>query len=316
MLECQTQTTSKSEKSDPFVVIGIPAFNEEKTIGRVVLQALSHADRVVVCDDGSDDLTADIAEGLGAVIVRHENNMGYGAAIRSLFRTAIDLDADILVTLDADGQHDPADVPALIKPIVFDNVDMVVGSRLISDSKAASMPWHRRAGVKFITRLTNGHSKEKGVKDGQSGLRAYGRRAMENLTTFENGMGVSAEILISARKKGLGIREIPCSCVYNNGVRTSTQNPIRHGVDVVASIARLVVEDKPLAILGVPGVLCLIVGVFFGIWMLQVYAVDRLIVTNIALASIGFLLIGFFLLSTATTLYAIKRLAQKINGSK
>ncbi len=314
MLECQPQTKDRPREDKPFVVVGIPAFNEEKSIGRVVLQAMSHADRVVVCDDGSDDLTADIAEGLGAFVVRHDCNRGYGAAIRSLFKTAVKLGADILVTLDADGQHDPADVPMLTKQILVDNADMVVGSRFIDASKAAGMSWHRRAGVKFITRLTNGQSKNNGVKDGQSGLRAYNRKAIENLTTSENGMGASAEILMNARKQGLRIREISCSCIYNNGLRTSTQNPIRHGMDVVASIARLVVEDKPLAMLGVPGVVCLIIGVFFGVWMLQVYAVDRLIVTNIALASIGFLLIGFFLLSTATTLYAIKRLADKINN--
>jgi hypothetical protein len=133
--------------------------------------------------------------------------------------------------------------------------------------------------------------------------------------TFEDGMGISAEILINARKKDLKICEVPCSCVYNNGARTSTQNPVKHGVDVVTSIIRLVVEDKPFVMLGIPGVLCLVVGVFFAIWLLQIYAVEHHIITNIVLASMAFLLTGFFLISSAITLYAIKRLAEKISKS-
>jgi hypothetical protein len=130
---------------------------------------------------------------------------------------------------------------------------------------------------------------------------------------FEDGMGISAEILINARKLGLKVCEVPCSCSYDNGAETSTHNPVKHGVDVVASIIKLVVEDKPLTMLGMPGILCLIAGALFGVWMLQIYAEEHQITTNIALASIGFLMIGFFCLSTAITLYAISRLARKTN---
>jgi len=177
---------------------------------------------------------------------------------------------------------------------------------------AYAMPWYRRAGVKFITKLTNNTAKH-GVRDAQSGFRAYSRQALEALTVFEDGMGVSVEILINARKQGLRVCEVPSKCSYGRVVETSTFNPVRHGFDVVRSIVWLVVEDKPLTLLGIPGVLCLIVGVFFGVWMLQIYAAEHHIVTNIALASIAFILIGFFALSTAITLYAISRLAEKMN---
>ena len=93
----------EEEKAQPFVVVGIPAFNEEKTIARVVLEAEKHADKVIVCDDGSEDLTSEIAKRLGADVVKHQRNLGYGAAIRSLFRRARELNADVLVTLDGDG---------------------------------------------------------------------------------------------------------------------------------------------------------------------------------------------------------------------
>jgi len=298
-------------EGEPFVVVGIPAYNEEKTIARVVLQAQMYADRVVVCDDGSDDLTGDIAGRLGADVVRHGRNLGYGAAIGSLFVRAKELGADVLVTLDADGQHDPSEIPNVVKPIMDGAADVVIGSRFVDKRLAYTIPWYRRAGVKFITRLVSSTSK-RGVKDAQSGFRAYSRRSLETLTMFESGMGVSVEILINARKHGLRICEVPSMCNYKD-VEGSTHNPVRHAVDVVMSVVRLVVEDKPLTLLGIPGILCLIVGAVFGVWMLQIYAVAHHIVTNIALASIAFLLIGFFCLSTAITLYAITRLTEKTN---
>jgi glycosyltransferase involved in cell wall biosynthesis len=297
----------------PFVVVGVPAFNEELSIARVVLEAQKYADRVVVCDDGSSDLTGEIALRLGADVVRHERNLGYGAAVQSLFRRARELGADVLVTLDADGQHDPSEVSNVVKPILEGEADVVIGSRFVGGRLAYAMPWYRRAGVKLITRLTNNVSKY-GIKDAQSGFRAYGRRALESLVLFEDGMGVSAEILINARKAGLRICEVSSSCSYDNkDVKTSTHNPFRHGVDVVMSVVRVVVEEKPLTLLGIPGMLCLIAGALFGVWMLQIYAVEHRIVTNIALASVGFVLIGFFCLSTAIMLYAVSRLAEKMN---
>lgn len=299
-------------EAKPFVVVGVPAFNEERTIGRVVLEAQKYADVVVVCDDGSVDLTAEIAGRLGADVIRHERNLGYGAAVQSLFRRARELGADVLVTLDADGQHDPCEVPGVVKPVVEGKADVVIGSRFVDGRLAYTMPWYRRAGVRFLTRLTNGASGH-GVKDAQSGFRVYGRSALERLVLFEDGMGVSAEVLINARKAGLRVCEVASRCSYGVGVETSKRNPVRHFVDVVMSIVRRVVEERPLVYLGLPGIVCLMVGVLFGVWMLQIYAAEHHIVTNIALAAIAFTLIGFFCLSTAITLYAIARLTGKLS---
>jgi glycosyltransferase involved in cell wall biosynthesis len=303
-----------SDEVKPFVVVGIPAFNEEKTIAQVVLQSQSYADKVVVCDDGSTDLTPVIAQRLGAVVVSHERNLGYGSAIQSLFQQAKSLNADILVTLDADGQHEPNEIPEVIRPIVEEAADIVVGSRLVDKRLSATMPWYRRAGVKLLTKLTNGGTGQNSVKDAQSGFRAYNRKSMEELVVFENGMGVSSEILINARKQRLRISEVSTSCNYDNGVRTSTHHPLRHGVDVIASIIKLVVEDKPLIMLGLPGMLSLAAGIIFGVWMLQLYASEHQIMTNVALASIAFILIGLFFVFTAVTLYAISRAIQKTNN--
>lgn len=151
------------------------------------------------------------------------------------------------------------------------------------------------------------------VRDAQSGFRAYNRKFLEKLTLLENDMSVSVEILVNARKQGLRIQEVPATCNYSRDVKNSTHNPIRHGGSVVMSIVRLVVEERPLLFLGVPSVFSLLVGVLFGVWILQICAIERQIATNIALASIAFILIGLFAVFTAITLYAISRLMQKTN---
>ncbi|MEM2971948.1 MAG: glycosyltransferase family 2 protein [Candidatus Bathyarchaeia archaeon] len=308
----EVEENVKLVRAKPFVVVGIPAFNEERSIARVVLEAQQYADAVIVCDDGSDDLTAEIAEKLGAEVIRHEKRLGYGTAIQSMFKRARELDADVFVTLDGDGQHDPCEIPNMVKPIVEGAADVVIGSRLVDKRQAYSMPWYRRAGVKFITWLVNNSGKYS-LKDAQSGFRAYNRESLEKLSLTENGMGASIEILVNADKEGLRIMEVPASCNYGKNVEKSTHNPVKHGVSVVMSLVRLVVEERPLMFLGVPGIISLFLGVFFGAWMLKIYALERHIATNIALASIAFILIGLFAIFTAVTLYAISRLTQKIN---
>ena len=298
----------------PLIVVGIPAFNEEKTIARVVLSAQKQGHIVVVCDDGSTDLTAKIAERLGADVVRHEKNLGYGAALQSLFRRAREFDADILVTLDADGQHDPAEIPKLVKPIEDQVAEVVLGSRFLDKKGSAEMPAHRKLGVALITKMNNGPTKN-GISDAQSGFRAYSKLALQTLgPVHENGMSASVELLRAVRKSDLNVCEVPITCKYADtvGVGTSSENSVSHGLGLILSIVKLVVEDKPLQFLGIPGVLSLAAGVYFGVWMMSLYAQSHAIVTNVALASISFILMGLFMISTAITLYAITRLSTKL----
>jgi glycosyltransferase involved in cell wall biosynthesis len=298
----------------PFVVVGIPAFNEATMIAQVVLEAQKYADAVVVCDDGSNDMTRAIAKRLGACVIRHRRNLGYGASIKSLFKRARELNADVLVTLDADGQHNPKEIPKVVKPIVQGMADLVIGSRFIDTNGTKEMPFYRRLGAQLITKLVNSSSKN-GISDAQSGFRAYNCQALESLSPFEDGMGASVEILLKASKHNLKVCEVPSSCKYDNGdVANSTEHPLTHGISVIMSIVRFIVEEKPLTVLGIPGLLCLFASLGFGVWILQIYAIEHYIVTNIALASVAFVLIGFFLLSTAITLYAITRIAKKLNG--
>jgi glycosyltransferase involved in cell wall biosynthesis len=301
----------------PIVVVGLPAFNEEETIARVVLVAQKYSHIVVVCDDGSQDMTGEIAERLGAVVVRHEKNLGYGAALQSLFKRARELKADVLVTLDSDGQHDPAQIPLLVEPIAQGVAEVVLGSRFMDQNGTAQMPAYRQLGVKVITKLSNGSGKN-GVSDSQSGFRAYSKHALELLSMNEAGMSASVELLRAISKNGLKVCEVPISCKYSNGdgAKTSSENAVTHGLGIIMSIVKLVVEDRPLPFLGIPGVISLIAGTLFGVWMMQLYVASHEITTNVALASIAFILIGFFLISTAITLYSITRISRKINEKK
>jgi glycosyltransferase involved in cell wall biosynthesis len=301
----------KQTKRKPLVIAAIPAFNVERTIAKIVLTAQKHADVVLVCDDGSTDMTADIAKRLGADVISHKQNMGYGAAIKTLFTTARELKADVLVTLDGDGQHDPNEIPKLIKPVLDDAADIVLGSRfLASNHEQNGVPRYRSLGIKLISRLTGAAANHE-FKDAQCGFRVYGRKALGGINLVENGMGSSVEVLMKARSQNLRVLEVEAECKYDDLDQTSTRHPIGHGASVIMSIIQLVVEEKPLTLLGIPGLFFLFAGLGFGAWMLQLYIEQQQIVTNVALASIAFILIGMFTLFTAITLYGITRQAKK-----
>jgi len=293
------------------IVVGIPAYNEEKTIAKVILLAQTHADIVVVCDDGSQDMTAEIAQRLGAIVIKHEKNMGYGAAIQALFNKAKTLNADLFLTLDADGQHDALQIPQLIQPILENKADIVIGSRFLQQN--IGMPLHRRFGVKILTKMTNSSRQKGALTDAQCGFRAYNRKAIEGLALEEKGMGLSAEVLLKAKASGLVVTEVPVEVRYK-GLETSTHNPLKHGLGVISTIIKLVVEERPLFYLGIPGIVLLSIGMFFGFWTLQIYAKAGYVVTNIALASLAFGLTGIFAIFTSITLYAILRLTRKLNS--
>jgi len=301
-----------SYKPKRLIVAAIPAFNVEKTIAKIVLEAQKYVDVVLVCDDGSTDCTAEIAERMGADVIRHQKNFGYGAAIKTLFTMARELNADVLVTLDGDGQHDPREIPRLIEPVLENKADIVLGSRFLGE-KENGVPRYRGWGIKLISKLTGAASNHK-FNDAQCGFRVYGHKALSGLSLVENGMGASVEVLMKSQKNGLTVVEVPAEVKYKELERSSTQNALGHGASVLMSILRLVVEEKPLMLLGLPGIIFLFAGTAFGIWMLRIFAEEQQITTNIALASMAFILIGMFTIFTAITLYAISRQAQK-NGN-
>ncbi len=216
----------------PRVVVCIPAFNEEKTIGRVIQSAQVFADYVLVCDDGSTDHTSTEVLRNGAVLVRHDKNQGKGVALRTLLHEASKFEPDVLVTLDADGQHDPADVPSLATPILDGSADVVVGSRF---SGVNVIPFYRRLGNSLLSVLTNWTARTR-VRDTQSGFRAYSSRVISNISIMEEGMGVDSEILIKAARGGFRIAERAVSVTYAGD--TSTFNPVSHMFRVLWALVR------------------------------------------------------------------------------
>jgi glycosyltransferase involved in cell wall biosynthesis len=283
------------------IIIGIPAYNEEKNIAKIITQLREYSDEIIVCDDGSNDLTSEISKQLGAIVIKHEKNRGYGAAINSLFLKAKELDSDIFVTFDADGQHRIEDIPIVTKPIENKEVDLVVGSRFL-DTKSEEMPNYRKVGIKIITKVTNLSIKEK-LTDSQSGFRAYNNKALDLITPADEGMGVSTEILIKASNLGLKIAEVPIKVHYSG--ETSTHDPVSHGTSVILSTIKFISIHNPLKFYGIPGIIFLIIGLGFVAWTVQIYTESQQIITNVSLIGIGSIVLGTVLLMTAVILFSI-----------
>lgn len=198
----------------------IPAYNEEATIGPVVAGSKHHTDLVIVVDDGSEDKTAEIAEREGAFVVKHPFNMGVGAAVSTGFRIALTYNPSIIITLDGDGQHDPDDIPVLLKCLRDSQCDMVIGSRLLSGY--GNMPFYKRIGnwvVTEITRIMAGGGK---ITDSQSGFRAYYRRALESSIHDSAGYPYASEIIVAGTRMGFRIVEVPIKARYPKGRRRGT----------------------------------------------------------------------------------------------
>ena len=283
------------------ITIGIPAYNEEKNIASIITKLKKITDSIIVCDDGSSDLTGEIARGLGAIVINHSKNLGYGAAIRSLFLKAKELGLDSLVTLDADGQHRIEDVNPVFDPINDKIADIVIGSRFL-DKKSEEMPKYRKVGVKIITKVTNLSIKEK-LTDSQSGFRAYSKNALQKIIPSDAGMGVSTEILIKASNLKLKIAEVPIKVYYDGD--TSTHDPVSHGVSVILSTIKFTSINNPLKFYGIPGIAFLIIGLGFVAWTVQIYADSQEIITNVSLIGIGCIVLGAVLLMTAIILFSI-----------
>ena len=282
------------------LIIGIPAYNEEKNIAKIILKIQSIADKVIVCNDGSSDLTGDIAEKMGALVINHPKNMGYGAAIRSLFLKAKELDADILITFDADGQHRVEDIVKLLEPIKNNTADIVIGSRFLDDK--TKIPKYREIGIKTITGLSNAPTDVK-VTDSQSGFRAYNNKVLKEIVPSDFGMGVSTEILIKANNKKFRIIEVPITILYEGD--TSTHNAVSHGASVILSTMKFISIEHPLKFYGIPGIIFLVIGLFFVVWTIQEFTATRQIWTNLTLAGIGSTLIGTVLILTSIMLFSL-----------
>ena len=233
------------------IIAGLPMYNEEETIGTVVTKVLDYVDEVICVDDGSSDSSARIAESCGANVHRHRANRGYGGALKTLFAKAREMDADILIILDSDGQHEPSDIPKLLAPILAGDADFVIGSRFVDGGGSEDMPAYRRLGIKVITAASN-LSSDLEIKDTQSGFRAFSKLAIERLRFDSEGMELSLEMLEDAHEKELTIQEVPTVIRYDVP-KGSNFTALSHGFTVLAWAMVSLSQKKPLLVLGLPG---------------------------------------------------------------
>lgn len=274
-METAQATTYELSKSghptQPKIVAVIPCFNTEHWITDIVKRTRRYVDQVIVVNDGSHDGTAEVAKAAGAIVINHEARRGAGAATKTGFQAARRSQADVLVTLDGDGQHSPDELPQVLAPILNGEADLVIGSRFIQPRRSlanspqstvktpdpqlstnnsglstlayqpsTNIPRYRKFGIDVITFLYNFGSKVK-VSDSVSGFRTHSRRLVDAVNITEDGFGFSVQLLIQARKKGFAIKEVPISCLYHS--RCHTLNPIVHGLSVAFDVVRLRLES-------------------------------------------------------------------------
>jgi glycosyltransferase involved in cell wall biosynthesis len=294
----KTQQTQETQQTEVRVLAGIPAYNEARYVGSIVLQAKQYVDEVIVVDDGSTDNTAKIAELAGATVIRHDENKGYGAAVRSILSEAKKRNPDVLVLLDADAQHNPNEIPTLIKP-VSKGFDLVIGSREAQKDKT---PRFRRIGKEVILRSTRLASKAN-ISDSECGFRAFSQRAISELELKESGMAVSSETIVRAAEKNLKITEVLISNIYT--MDGSTLNPMRHGVDVLSRIMVMISQRRPLFFFGLAGGILLAVGLIIGFRVLHIAATTSELAIGSAVLTALFIIAGILSIFTGIILNAL-----------
>jgi len=299
--------TKKEEHSDTTrrhrIVAVVPAYNEERFIGSVVLKAQQYADVVIVVDDGSVDTTGEIAEAAGAVVVGHPHNQGKGIALRTGFCRARELDPDVVVVLDADGQHLPEEMECVAAPVLRGQADIVVGSRYLG--KKSRVPFHRVVGHLIFNFVTNQAS---GVPltDSQSGFRAFSPMAVSALSSFHSdGFSVESEMQFQAREHGLRVTEIPITIHYHDKPKRSA---VIHGLMVLNGILRFIGQQHPLLFFGLPSTLTLIAGLIWGIRVADIYAKTQVLAVGYALLSMLLFTIGSLGIFAGITLHSVREL--------
>lgn len=292
------------------IIAALPARDEENYIAKVILGCIELVDEVVVIDDGSNDTTADIARSLGAIVIKHKTNKGYGAAINTCFKTAKERNADIMIILDSDGQHNPRDIVKFVEPI-NNGADIVIGSRFISNN-GNDAPIYRKIGMVVLDYITTLAGSDK-TSDSQSGFRAYSRNAIEKINIKGDGMSVGSEILLRAKEQNLKISEVSISCRYDQG--ESSQNPISHGMNVVAGICETVVYKRPLLYFVSIGTIFIIFGGSVGLWSLDNYIGSHHLPFGPSIATLLFLILGSLSIFSGLILHSIRRIIKEVKDS-
>lgn len=288
------------------VVAIIPAHNEERFIGSVVLRTRPFCEKVIVVDDGSQDETARIAEAAGAVVVRLAENQGKGAALNAGFRKAQELSPRVVVTIDGDGQHHPGDLTQVAAPVAEGRADIVVGSRYLEPG--GGVPTHRVWGHWFFTRLTNACSGVS-VTDSQSGFRAFSPAALQTIMFSSKGFTVESEMQFLARDRGLRMVEVPVVIRYRDPPK---RNVFAHGAEVMSGILSLIERRRPLLFFGLPGAILILAGLAGGLWVVDIYSRFQTLAVGYALIVVMLVLLGIFCVFTGIILHSVQALLTEL----
>ncbi len=257
------------------LVVCLPALNEEKSVGKVLAGIPSSIVGVseiipVVVDDGSTDQTARIAEEAGAWVVRHAVSKGVGGAFHSAVIEALTRRADLLVTLDADAQFDPAEIPEVIAPIIDGTADFVTGTRFNARVRPENMPrlkyWGNRQVARIVGFLT-------GLKlsDVSCGFRAYSREALLHLNLFGR-FTYTQETILDLVFKELRLEEVPVSVRYFPGRRSRVAGSVvRYALNVLKIMLRTVRDFRPLRFFGTAGLVLFAAGLCLDGWLVRYY---------------------------------------------
>jgi len=265
-----------------------------------VLKTKQYVDEVIVVDDGSTDQTGNIAKLAGAIVIQHKRNKGKGASIQTALAETKKNSPNILVLLDADSQHNPDEIPNLIKAI-FDGYDLIIGSRV---QQSSNIPRYRRIGQRVLSYFSRILSGEK-VADSECGLRALSLKAIAELKLTQSGFAVEAEMIAAAAERGLKIKEVPISAIYTKD--GSTLNPLVHGLGNLAAIITMISERRPLLLFGLFGFILTVLGLIAGARVLYTVSIGGGIATGTALLSILFLIIGMFSIFTGIILNVLAK---------
>ncbi len=292
----------------PSITALLPAYNEEISIGSVVLRTKQYVDRVIVIDDGSSDRTVEVAALAGAEVLRHVENQGKGAALKTGFAS---LNADtVIVTIDTDGQHDPADIPRLVAPILAAEADMVNGSRYLNGNKKDT-PLYRRLGQKVLDLFTNMDS-GLSVTDSQSGFRAFAWQTRDVFRFGQKGLAIESEMLADAAAAGLRIQEVEIGVRYDVG--NSSEHPVAHGVRVLVKVLHDMELRRPLYYFTAPGLLMAAAGIFMGLDFLQTFYRGGSLFYGPVLFMMLLTMLGSFMALTGVILHSISRILNEFKS--
>jgi len=286
------------------IIICIPAYNEEKTIAKVIVDAKKHSDNIIVIDDGSSDYTPHIVKQLGVKLLQHKKNLGKGAALRTGFTYAMTFHPDVVVTMDGDCQHDPSFIPDLIEPIIKEEADLVIGSR----STNTKMPSYRKLGFNVISFL-NRKATHSNIKDHQSGFRAYSKKSFNAIAkeTFQD-YSVESEQLELLIKNGFEIKEVPIEIKYHGLHNTSKKNFLTHGGELILASLFMIIARRPIMYLALPGSIFLLVGFFFAFYTLILFNMDRYFSLPMSILSVGLLILGSLFCFSSMFIYIISKM--------